>query len=79
MILVFAIMMSGFLFPVENMPTILQEIARFNPLLYFIRILRSVFVRGSEFYEMIGELLWLLALGMGVFTASLLSFKKVIS
>lgn len=78
-IMIFAIMMSGFLFPVENMPTILQEIARFNPLLYFIRILRSVFVRGSEFYEMIGELLWLFALGLGVFTASLLSFKKVIS
>jgi len=78
-IMIFAIMMSGFLFPVENMPTILQDIAKFNPLLYFIRILRSVFVQGSGLLEMGRELLWLFVLGLGVFAASLLSFKKVVS
>ena len=75
-ILVFAIMMSGFLFPIENMPAFLQNLAQFNPLLYFIQILRGIIVKGASFIEMARPLLSLGILGILAISASYLSFSK---
>lgn len=75
-ILVFAIMMSGFLFPIENMPVFLQNLAQFNPLLYFIQILRGIIVKGASFFEMARPLLSLGILGILAISASYLSFSK---
>ena len=75
-ILVFAIMMSGFLFPIENMPVFLQNLAQFNPLLYFIQILRGIIVKGASFIEMARPLLSLGILGILAISASYLSFSK---
>lgn len=75
-IMIFAIMMSGFFFPVENMPYVLQNLAKINPLLYFIKILRGVIVKGSTFLEIGRQILILAILGISAITASILSFSK---
>lgn len=60
------VLLSGFLFPIANMPEIIQWITYFNPLRYFISFIRSLFLKGVGI-----EILWpqivTLAL-MGIFT-----------
>ncbi len=43
------ILLSGFIFPIENMPAILQWLSYIVPPRYFIAILRSVMLKGTGF------------------------------
>jgi ABC-2 type transport system permease protein len=74
--LIFAIMMSGFLFPLENMPDILQQMAAVNPLKYYILVLRGVLVKGMSLAELQSPLLTLLFLGSVMLSISVLTFRK---
>jgi len=69
-----AVLLSGFMFPIESMPDIFQYMTYANPLRYFLIIIRGLFLKG------IG-ILWpqmtsLLILGILVITLSSLRFKK---
>jgi ABC-2 type transport system permease protein len=44
-----AVILSGYVTPIENMPAVLQWIAAINPLTYFILILKGVFLKGLGF------------------------------
>ncbi len=46
MVLQPAVLLSGFVFPIENMPPIIQYVTLINPLRYFIVIVREVFLKG---------------------------------
>jgi len=41
-----AIMLSGFMFPIANMPEVIQWITYANPLRYFLVIIRELFLKG---------------------------------
>ena len=41
-----AFMLSGFAFPIRNMPVVVQWLTYLNPLRYFIEILRGIFLKG---------------------------------
>lgn len=58
-----AVLVSGFLAPVENMPDILQYITRINPLYYIFIITRGVFLKGYGFMDIIQPLAILLSMG----------------
>jgi ABC-2 type transport system permease protein len=45
------ILMSGLFTPIHSMPQWAQDIAFFNPPRYYIEIMRSVFLKGSNFME----------------------------
>jgi ABC-2 type transport system permease protein len=47
------IYLSGFIFPIENMPAIIQPFTYLIPLRYFLVIVRGIFLKGIGF-----ELLW---------------------
>lgn len=84
MLAVFLIMLpflylSGFTFPVENMPPIIQFASNFIPLKYFLIILRSLFLKGSGISELWDEMLIMLAIGLVVFPLSVLVFRKQLS
>ncbi len=70
------ILLSGFVFPIKNMPEMFQYITYIIPLRYFLVIIRGVFLKG------IGpEILWpqmaaLLAMGIAVITLSAIRFRK---
>ena len=71
-----AFMLSGFTFPVRNMPEAIQGLTYLNPLRYFIEVLRGVFLKGTGV-----EVLWpqLGAMGMIGVTILLVSagrFRK---
>jgi len=43
-----AILMSGVLYPVENMPKAVIAAAYLDPLMYFVRILRNIMLKGGD-------------------------------
>ncbi|POZ62417.1 ABC transporter permease [Chromobacterium alticapitis] len=58
-----AVILSGYVSPIENMPEVLQWLARVNPLSYFIPILKGTFLKGFGFADAWPWLLplWLIA------------------
>ena len=71
-----AILLSGFAYPVANMPHWVQIITFFNPLKYYLIILRSIFLKGIGVRVLWDEMLVLLVMGAVVITASSLRFRK---
>ena len=70
------IYLSGFIFPIENMPKILQYVTHLIPLKYFIIIVRGIFLKGNGFNLLWDECLILLLFGTGILTLSILRFNK---
>lgn len=73
-----SVLLSGFMFPRESMPHVIQWLGGFVPLTYFLAILRGIFLKGVDMAS-----LWKDTLGMGVFcliilTVAMLRFRKKI-
>jgi ABC-2 type transport system permease protein len=60
--------LSGFVFPIENMPDLIQPVTYLIPLRYFVVILRGIFLKGVGL-----ETLWPQALALFVWGAVVLS------
>lgn len=71
-----AILLSGFMSPIENMPAWVQPLTWVNPVRYYVEILRAVLLKEAGFAEMVRPLLALLAFGVGILTAGSLRFRK---
>lgn len=71
-----AFMLSGFAFPIRNMPAFVQMITYLNPLRYFIEIVRGIFLKGTGPAILWPQLLILLIYGVIIITLSALRFKK---
>ena len=70
------IYLSGFVFPIENMPAVIQPITYFIPLRYFLVILRSIFLKGVGLESFWREALALTAWGVGILTLALARSSK---
>jgi ABC-2 type transport system permease protein len=68
--------LSGFSFPIENMPTVIQWITYVIPLRYFLVIVRGVFLKGSSMAELWPQALALFIFGVSILTLSVLRFRK---
>jgi ABC-2 type transport system permease protein len=77
-LLVPMIYLSGFVFPVENMPKIIQPITYFIPLKYFLVILRGIVLKGIGLQELWVEFTILILFGITFFTFSSMKFKKIL-
>ena len=80
---VFAVMMpmiylSGFAFPIENMPQVVQYITYLIPLRYFITILRGIVLKGIGFSSLWLETFILAVMGITILIFSALRFSKKI-
>lgn len=74
--MIFLIFMSGWLFPIKNMPEIVQKLTLVNPLRYFVTVLREIFLKGSSAQYLVNEILSLAAFAGIVLGISALKFKK---
>jgi ABC-2 type transport system permease protein len=74
--LVTFILLSGFFYPIENMPEWVQVITYGNPLRYFIEILRELFLKGAGLSVLWKELCSLLGMGAGIFILATLRFHR---
>ncbi|HNS15159.1 MAG TPA: ABC transporter permease [Syntrophorhabdaceae bacterium] len=71
-----AILLSGLMFPIENMPAAVQYGTYLNPLRYFLIIIRGIFLKGNGIGILWPQMLALFILGAAVMTISALRFKK---
>ena len=71
-----AVLLSGFMFPIENMPEIIQYATYLNPLRYFLVIIRGIFLKGNGIYILWPQIVSLFILGIFVITISSLRFRK---
>lgn len=71
-----AIMFSGFIFPIENMPKVIQLVTYLVPLRYFLVIVRGIFLKGIGMEELWDQTLILMLLGILIFSISVFRFQK---
>jgi len=60
------VFLSGFVFPVENMPAVVQPVTYLIPLKYFLEILRGIFLKGVGLDVLWRDALSLFAWGVGI-------------
>ena len=81
MLAIFLIMMpmvflSGFTFPIENMPEIIQWITYIIPLRYFMTIIRGIILKGIGLADLWQELLAMFGIGVIILGLSVMRFQK---
>jgi ABC-2 type transport system permease protein len=70
------IYLSGLIFPIDNMPPLVQLVTYAIPLRYYAEIIRGVFLRGSGLAVLWPEAVVLLLMGAAIMTAASLRFRK---
>ena len=68
--------LSGFVFPIESMPPVIQAVTYIFPLRYYFVIIRGLFLKGVSLPELWRESAALAAIGVVVIAASVLRFRK---
>jgi ABC-2 type transport system permease protein len=69
-------LLSGFMFPINNMPPVIQYVTYLNPMRYFLIILRGIFLKGIGMSILWPQYLALLVMGIAIITLSSLRFSK---
>ncbi|MGD1105058.1 MAG: ABC transporter permease, partial [Terriglobia bacterium] len=69
-------LLSGFIFPIDQMPVIVQWITRILPARYYVTILRNVFLRGTAVQLMGGEVAALAIIAAVLITLATRAFQK---
>lgn len=70
------IFLSGFLFPLEAMPKVLQFLSYAIPLRYYLVIIRSLLLKGVGLAALQTEIISLAVFGLLIMTAASLRFRK---
>ncbi|SPE40045.1 ABC-2 type transporter [Candidatus Sulfopaludibacter sp. SbA3] len=73
-----AFMLSGFAFPIRNMPVAVQYLTYLNPLRYFIEIVRGIFLKGVGVSVLWPQMVALFVYGVTVLSLSALRFHKTL-
>ena len=68
--------LSGFIFPIENMPAAIQPLTYLIPLRYFVIILRGIFLKGVGLETLWPQALGLLTWGVVILTLAVLRSSK---
>ncbi len=76
MLMMIEVVFSGYAFPVENMPWLLQRIANFVPIKHWLIVLRSILLKGAGVHVFWKELLSLAALGLVINVVTLFFLRK---
>ena len=69
-------LLSGFIFPIANMPKLIQYLTLIDPLRYYMVILRGIFLKGVGIRILWPNMLALFIMGVVIFTVSSLRFQK---
>jgi ABC-2 type transport system permease protein len=70
------IYLSGFIFPIENMPVVIQWVTYLIPLRYFLVIVRSIFLKGVGLETLWPEVLGLTTWGIAILTLAIARSSK---
>jgi ABC-2 type transport system permease protein len=70
------VMLSGMMFPIENLPLVLQWIAQIVPAKWFVEAARNVMIKGTGIAAVAKELTVLSAMAVFFLTVSVKAFNK---
>ncbi len=70
------LILSGFIFPIENMPKFFQYLTYLIPIRYALEIVRGIFLKGDSFGDLIPQTLALLVIGTFVLSLSVNRFRR---
>ena len=71
-----ATLLSGFAFPIANMPPVIRAITIVDPVRYMMTILSEIFLKGNGLQVLWPDLLALFLLGTALLTTATLRFRK---
>jgi len=62
--------------PIESMPRWARVLTWFNPIAYFVEVMRMVLLKGSGWYEIRGHLAAIAGIGLAVNSLAVLNYRK---
>jgi ABC-2 type transport system permease protein len=71
-----AVLLSGFVAPIENMPRALQMLTLLNPLRHTIEAVLGIYLKGAPVSDILPEMLWLAGIAAATLTFSAWFFKR---
>jgi len=74
-----AVLLSGFMFPIANMPVVIQWLTYLNPLRYFLVIVRGIFLKGIGPVVLWPQMAALAAMGLVVLWLASRRFQKTLA
>jgi ABC-2 type transport system permease protein len=76
LIFVPSLLLSGFSFPIRNMPVVAQYLTYLNPSRYFLEVVRGIFLKGAGIAVLWPQLAAMLVFGCGILLLSAARFHK---
>ncbi len=74
-----AVLLSGFMFPIANMPVAIQWLTYLNPLRYFLVIVRGIFLKGVGPAVLWPQMFALTVMGLAILWLASKRFKKTLA
>jgi ABC transporter DrrB family efflux protein len=71
-----SILLSGFMFPRDSMPVVMQVVGYCVPATHFMEIIRGIVLRGATFSDLIEETAVLTIMGVVLLTLSAVRFRR---
>jgi ABC-2 type transport system permease protein len=71
-----SILLSGFIFPIRQMPAVIQAVTIVVPARYFIEILRDIYLKGLGIEYFWREVLFIMVFGFAMLTLAAARFQK---
>jgi ABC-2 type transport system permease protein len=75
-VMLFVLLMSGFMFPIENMPRFAQYLTYLNPMRYFMLVARELFIKGADLRYLYIQGVVLTLSGGVFFITAVMRFQK---
>jgi ABC-2 type transport system permease protein len=74
-LIIFALM-SGLFTPINSMPDWAQTVTRFNPIRYFVEVMRMVYLKGSRFSDLSGHFLIVCLFAIAFNALAIIGYRK---
>jgi ABC-2 type transport system permease protein len=71
-----SMLLSGFVFPIENMPRVLQVVSMVIPARYMVHATRGIMLKGASFDDLWRDFAALAVFAVAILTISTLRFKR---
>lgn len=71
-----SVLLSGFMFPRDSMPLIMQAVGFLVPATHFMEIIRGIVLRGATFMDLLPEVITLAVMGLALLVLSAVQFHK---
>ncbi len=73
------VLLSGFMFPIRNMPEVVQYATYLNPMRWFLIIMRGIVLKGEGVATLWPVILWQTGLALTFITLAVARFRKTLS